>query len=128
MTTPPVQLPQGNNFPASSFFDIFVDVELPGLGPHVLDLHGQVSQPGVTFMPPTDSSRGPSSFFDVFTELDVSGPINPTLPLFRVTMTSQGPPAPEPTSMVLAILGFVGFGAWAWRRRPRCGNSITTVE
>jgi hypothetical protein len=116
MTTPLVQLPMGNNFPASSFFDIFVDVDLPD-GMHQLHLHGQSSQPGVTFMPPGDSARGPSSFFDVFTELDVAGPINPTLPLFRVTMTSQGQNVPEPASVSLLGLGLAGLIVWRLRRR-----------
>jgi len=103
VTTPPVQLPPVNDFPAKSFFDIFVEIDLPSLGTHELHLHGDAMQPGLTFMPPTDSARGPSSFFDIFTELDAGAQINPTMPLYRVTMTSQS--VPEPSTLALVAIG-----------------------
>jgi hypothetical protein len=120
-STPPVQIPPAQNFPASSFFDIFVDVQLPGLGFNELHYHGQASQPGVTFMPPTASPQGPGSFFDIFTELDVnqqSNPsFNPALPLYRVTMTSQSNIVPEPSSAALCGVGLAALFVMAKRRR-----------
>ena len=44
--------------------------------------------------------------------------VDPTLPIFRFTLSAQGP-VPEPSSILLAAMGLAGLIAWGWRRRFR---------
>lgn len=44
--------------------------------------------------------------------------VDPTLPIFRFTLSAQGP-VPEPSSILLAAMGLAGLVAWRWRRRLR---------
>jgi hypothetical protein len=57
-----------------------------------------------------------NSFFDIFTELtfDGSGTINPSLPLFTITMTA---PVPEPSDFVLAATGMAALIGYRQRRK-----------
>jgi hypothetical protein len=85
-----------------SFFDVFLEADIPGKGRQFLQMSFRVpdGQP-VKFTPgPTVSYAAPSSFFDVFLQAfsTAGGQIVPTLPVFRVVMTgSLGWPQPWPT-------------------------------
>ncbi|MCU0782665.1 MAG: hypothetical protein MUF81_01185 [Verrucomicrobia bacterium] len=74
-----------------SFFDVFLEVYVPGQGNQSLKMEFRVPEDQtVKFnLNPTNSFISPSSFFDVWLEVvpTAGGPINPTLPLFRVVMT-----------------------------------------
>ncbi|HEY1599238.1 MAG TPA: hypothetical protein VGG64_06520 [Pirellulales bacterium] len=71
----------------------------------------------VTITGVTSGHVGLSSSFDVFTDLSRSNgsTIDPTQPLFNVTLTSQN--VPEPDSILLAAFGFDGVVGWRWKRR-----------
>jgi hypothetical protein len=72
-----------------------------------------------TFTSVTPSFDGVSSFFDIFADLSLPGgsSVDPTQPLFNVTLTSQS--VPEPTSVVPAASGLLGLVAVACGRRQR---------
>ncbi len=93
-------------------------------GPEYLfSLAGQINslQPGLSFnglnvVQGTSTDPNANSFFDIFTELQFSGPgtINPSLPLFEITMT--GASVPEPSTLVLAAIAVVALMGVARRR------------
>lgn len=74
----------------SSFFDVFFDLNVPGQGQQQVKLEVRVpeGQP-VQFINPVITNTVVQSFFDVFLEVSPIGPVNPTLPLFRMVMSGS---------------------------------------
>jgi len=137
-----------NDFPANSFFDVFMDFTQPGTnlrargtvrvinpaassiavglgnqfagGPELdtlLEGHINPFQQGLSFsglqvVQGTSPDPFATSFFDIFMELrfDGSGTIDPSVPLYRITLTG----VPEPATMVLLLFAVAG---WCLRRR-----------
>jgi hypothetical protein len=139
-----------SDFPAISFFDVFLDItdpatgqptemkngtvkffneakgfgmvvsgQLPGEPEYLYSLMGEINpaQVGLSFADVPVVPGGASSFFDIFTELQFDGPgtIDPSIPLFRLTLT----PVPEPSTLVLAIAGMAALLGVACKRRLR---------
>lgn len=94
-------------------------VEISGLADQDLDMLFEINpnQAGLRFGNSSVDHPTISSFFDVFTELQFDGPgsIVPSLPLFRVTLTS----VPEPSTWVLATAGVIVLLGMAHKRRQR---------
>jgi len=92
---------------ADSFFDIFVELTIPDVGPQQVRIHGQAGS-GVHFGPVTPQMYA-DSFFDIFTELTIPDPISPEVPVMTQTITIT----PEPASLSLLAVG----GLMVLRRR-----------
>jgi hypothetical protein len=132
-----------NDFPAQSFFDIFVDVDLPGLGtlinttpllvqnsslaalpPKVVYIHGGSFAVPIVFR---DSNPGFWSAGDVFGDLVLAGhgfnfnPGNPSdVNTFNTTMNNQQElvvAEPEPSSLAVMAIGLSVGSIWMRRRR-----------
>ncbi|HOX56149.1 MAG TPA: hypothetical protein P5205_04705 [Candidatus Paceibacterota bacterium] len=87
---------------ADSFFDVFLECDVPGQGRQFLQMSFRVPEGQTTrFNPdPTPQYIAPDSFFDIFMSVSstAGGQINPALPVFRVIMTGTlGWPQPQPT-------------------------------
>jgi hypothetical protein len=104
-TDSPVLTEPPKIYHVDSFFDVFCDVEVED-GRHSLHLHGEVGpgQPLSFFDVYTGGTF--DSFFDVFTEINCTGPVIDGVPL--VTMTMTGTFVPEPASVMLWMLGCIG--------------------
>jgi len=138
------------DFPANSFFDIFVDITDPGNGQPGAMQKGTVkffneakgfgfdsstrlggtpelllnsfsslinpAQTGLSFsdvqiVQSSTADPNANSFFDIFTQLqfDGSGTIDPNQPLFEITMTGNS--VPEPSTLILAMVGVAALMA-----------------
>lgn len=94
--------------------DITFDVSLNPVYPHQLHAEIDPSQTGLSFVAASAAVGPPgpteNSFIDVFFELKLTGgPIDPSQPLFTVTMTSQTPASifalpPVGLAMLVALL------------------------
>jgi hypothetical protein len=103
-------------------FGMVISGQVPGEPEYFYSLTGEINpaQVGLSF---ADVSVVPgggppaNSFFDIFTELQFDGPgtIDPSLPLFRVTLT----PVPEPSTLVLAAVGVAALISVVRKRRLR---------
>jgi len=82
--------------------------------PSAASAHGHV-----TVLKLPDGNFNVDSFFDVFTELSVDGGQSWALATDGpVRMEHHGSDLPEPSSLVLAVLGLLSLGIYArWRRR-----------
>ncbi len=95
-----------------------IDALVGDIGDNTNDalLHLELTIPtgqNLQFTPPSTSAPTDfpaQSFFDIFTELSLDGPLNPNLPMFEVTAS-----LPEPTS--LAFIALAGAGLLARRKR-----------
>ena len=101
-------------------FGMVVSGQFPGQPEYDYSLLGQINpaQPGLSFAnAPVVVGGGPAanSFFDIFTELRFDGPgtINPSVPLFEITLTG----VPEPATVVLATIGMAALSVAASKRR-----------
>lgn len=94
-------------------------VDISGIVAQDLDMLFEINpnQVGLSFGASSLEQPTPSSFFDIFTELqfDGAGSIDPSLPLFRVTLSS----VPEPSTAVLAAIGAAALMVVARKRRLR---------
>ena len=99
-------------------FGMVVSGQVPGSPEYFYSLTGEINpaQSGLSFadVPVVPGGGPPTSFFDIFTELqfDGLGTINPNLPLFEMTLT----PVPEPSTFVLAALGVAALALAAYKR------------
>lgn len=102
-------------------FGMVVSGHVPGSPEYFYSLTGEINpaQSGLSFadVPVVPGGGPPTSFFDIFTELqfDGSGTINPNLPLFEMTLT----PLPEPSTLILAAAGVAALMGVARKRRLR---------
>ena len=106
-------------FNESKGFGMVVSGHVPGSPEYLYSLMGEINpaQSGLSFANVPVVPGGGSSFFDIFTELQFDGPgtIDPSIPLFRLTLT----PVPEPSTLVLAAVGMAALMAVARKRRRR---------
>jgi PEP-CTERM motif-containing protein/FG-GAP repeat protein len=102
--------------PPASFFDVFLTLDLAD-GPHYFDMHFQANpnQSGLGGISAAAADLNGDGFPDVLVAVAgmPGGNLNPSQPLFSVTLNS----VPEPSTVVLAAFGLVGLAAWGWRRR-----------
>jgi hypothetical protein len=99
-------------YAVDSFFDVFVELELPNGETQTHQIHGQCA-PGVTLnVGMTGTSFHIDSFFDIFTELHFAPDYVPDGAPLRMTMTGTATPAPG----ALALLGLAGLSAVKRRR------------
>lgn len=93
-------------------------VDISGIVAQDLELLYEINpnQIGLRFGVSSLEQPTPSSIFNIFTELqfDGPGPIDPSLPLFRVTVSS----VPEPSTAILAAMGAAAL-MLAHKRRAR---------
>lgn len=94
-------------------------VDISGIAAQDLDFLFEINpnQTGLRFGASSLDQPTPSSFFDIFTELQFDGPgsIDPSLPLFRITLTA----VPEPSTWILAATGAVALMSVARKRKLR---------
>jgi hypothetical protein len=120
-TGQPAQMKKGTVkfFNDAKGFGIVVSGHLPGEPEYFYSLTGEINpaQLGLTFANVPVVPGGANSFFDIFTELqfDAPGMIDPSVPLFRVTLT----PVPEPSTLVLAAVGVAALMGVARRKGLR---------
>lgn len=106
-------LPMAAPYFVDSFFDIFVEVDLPSPGgmTQSLHLHGQMA-PGAHINPGSHVDFPANSFFDVFFDISYDASFNPNSPTMRMTL-SGSVPAPGGAAALL------GLGMVAGLRRRR---------
>jgi hypothetical protein len=95
------------------------------LGVQSLTINWQIG-PGqpLSFANPGVAATMGDSFFDIFFDLNVSGLIDPDLPLFTATMTGQFQQVPEPATIWLLAAGVLG-AAWIATQGSRSSRVAT---
>jgi|GEM_PF-1569578 len=102
-----------------------IAMTLTGIQNSTIILNAAPVAPGhVTILKISDDGGGSysiDSFFDVFVELSVSGgPFRPQVgPPTGVRYQESGLPLPEPSTMILAMMGLLGLAFGRTRRRRR---------